>query len=144
MRRICQLPPMRAVLLILFAIVSSAVGRAKERHFLYVAVPGVLNHYPDNNYNLRFGGIGILVFDMDHDFKFVKRIPTWPLEPGQKVEMIKGIAADAATGRLYVTTTATLAAFDLTTDKIVWQKHYEGGFDRLAISPVTDRGRIAV
>lgn len=115
--------------------ILAGIAQAKERHFLYVAVPGVLNHYPDNNYNLRFGGIGILVFDMDHDFRFVKRIPTWPLKSGEKVEMIKGIAADAASGRLYVTTTATLAAFDLATDKIVWEKHYEGGFDRLAISP---------
>ena len=125
---------------LVFLLVASisflaGIAQAKDRHFLYVAVPGVLNHYPDNNYNLRFGGIGILVFDMDHDFKFVRRIPTWPLNPGEKVEMIKGIAADAESGRLYVTTTATLAAFDLATDKIVWQKHYEGGFDRLAISP---------
>lgn len=122
-------------LILLASLFLTCVADAKDRHFLYVAVPGVLNHYPDNNYNLRFGGIGILVFDMDHDFKFVRRIPTWPLTPGEKVEMIKGIAADASTGRLYVTTTATLAAFDLATEKIVWQKHYEGGFDRLAISP---------
>jgi hypothetical protein len=47
----------------------SILASAKERHFLYVAVPGVQNHYPDNNYNLRYGGIGILVFDMDHERK---------------------------------------------------------------------------
>ena len=110
-------------------------AEAKVRHLLYVAVPGILNHYPDTNYNLRYGGIGILVFDMDHGYKFVKRIPTWKLDPGQKVEQVKGIAADAASGRLYVTTPSLIAAFDLSTDKIVWQKTYEGGFDRLAISP---------
>jgi hypothetical protein len=48
---------------------ASALG--KDRHLLYVAVPGVFNHHPDANYNLRYGGIGIIVFDMDHDFKFV-------------------------------------------------------------------------
>jgi hypothetical protein len=110
-------------------------GLAEEKHFLYVAVPGVQNHYPDNNYNLRYGGIGILVFDMDRGFKFVRRIPTWPLAPGEKVEIIKGIAADPATARLYVTTPTKLAAFDLLTDKIVWQKDYNGGFDRMALSP---------
>ena len=108
---------------------------AEERHYLYAAVPGVQNHYPENNYNLRYGGIGILVFDMDHGYPFVKRIPTWKLDPGQKVEIVKGIAADAENARLYVTTPTALAAFDLTTEKLIWQKNYEGGFDRLALSP---------
>jgi hypothetical protein len=49
---------------------------ARVRRLLYVAVPGIQNHYPDNNYNLKYGGIGILVFDMDHRYRFVKRIPT--------------------------------------------------------------------
>jgi DNA-binding beta-propeller fold protein YncE len=120
---------------ILLICLSSVLAQGKERHLLYVAVPGVFNHHPDANYNLRYGGTGIIVFDMDHGFKFVKRISTWKLQPGQTVEMIKGIAADAASRRLYVTTTVRIAAFDLTTDKIVWEKQYEGGFDRLAISP---------
>src|SRR5215475_5975223 len=113
----------------------SVAASAKERHLLYVAVPGVQNHYPDSNYNLRYGGIGILVFDIDHGYKFLKRIPTWKLDPGQKVEIVKGIAADASSGRLYLTTPTRLAAFDLSTDKVLWEKNYEGGFDRLAISP---------
>ena len=121
--------PLAALLLI------SLLASARERHFLYVAVPGVQNHYPDVNENLRHGGIGILVFDMDSGYKFVRRIPTWKLDPAQKVEFIKGIAADASNARLYVTTPKSLAAFDLLTDKMVWQKNYEGGFDRLALSP---------
>src|SRR5438445_8979252 len=40
------------------------------QHLLYVAVPGVGNA-------TDHGGIGILVFDIDHGYKFVKRIPTW-------------------------------------------------------------------
>jgi len=63
----------------------SILASAKERHFLYVAVPGVQNHYPDNNYNLRYGGIGILVFDMDHEYRFVRRIPTWKLGSEKKL-----------------------------------------------------------
>ena len=137
--RLCTALPFahvfRFLVVAILVLMFGAGASAKERHLLYVAVPGVFNHHPDANYNLRYGGIGIIVFDMDHGFKFVKRIPTWKLEPGQTVEMIKGIAADAATARLYVTTTARIAAFDLTTDKIVWEKQYEGGFDRLAISP---------
>jgi WD40-like Beta Propeller Repeat len=108
---------------------------AQERHLLYAAVPGIQNHYPDNNYNLRYGGIGILVFDMDNGFKFVKRIPTFKLDPTKQVEIIKGIAADAPSHRLYITTPTYLVAYDVLTDKVVWQKSYEGGFDRMAISP---------
>jgi DNA-binding beta-propeller fold protein YncE len=119
---------------LLAALLTTQAG-AKVRHLLYAAVPGVQNHYPDNNYNLRYGGIGILVFDMDHGYKFVKRIPTWKLDPGATVEIVKGIAADAAGGRLYLTTPKLLAAFDLATEKIIWQKSYDGGFDRLALSP---------
>ena len=125
----------RSVMALTIVATLSVAASAKERHLLYVAVPGVFNHHPDANYNLRYGGVGIIVFDMDHGFRFVKRIPTWKLEPGQTVEMIKGIAADAAGSRLYVTTTARIGAFDLKTDKMVWEKQYEGGFDRLAISP---------
>jgi DNA-binding beta-propeller fold protein YncE len=40
-----------------------------------------------------------------------------------------------ATGRLYVSTIHTLQCFDLLTDKLVWEKTYEGGCDRLAITP---------
>ena len=130
------LVPVSHSLTVVLTVIALSIGAAgKQRHLLYVAVPGVFNHYPDANYNLRYGGSGIVVFDMDRGFKFVKRIPTWKLEPGQTVEMIKGIAADAASSRLYVTTTVRIAAFDLMTDKIVWEKQYEGGFDRLAISP---------
>ena len=34
-----------------------------EQHFLYVAVPGIRNY-------VEYGGVGILVYDMDHDHKF--------------------------------------------------------------------------
>jgi DNA-binding beta-propeller fold protein YncE len=125
----------RCVLVAAGAALLAGQAAAKMRHLLYVAVPGIQNHYPDNNYNLRYGGIGIIVFDMDHGYKFVKRIPTWKLDPGATVEIVKGIAADAASGRLYITTPKLLAALDLATDKFVWQKDYDSGFDRLAIAP---------
>lgn len=101
---------------------------AQEHHYLYAAVPGVRNY-------LQHGGIGIVVFDMDNGYKFVKRIPTWKVDPGKPAENVKGIAADAKSGRIYVTTINRLAAFDLLTDKMLWEKTYDGGCDRLAISP---------
>ncbi|MBV9183517.1 MAG: hypothetical protein JO356_19615, partial [Acidobacteria bacterium] len=94
----------RSPLILLVTLLMSVHLGAERRHYLYAAVPGIQNHYPENNYNLRYGGIGVLVFDMDHEFRFVKRIPTWKLDAGKTVEIAKGIAADAENARLYVTT----------------------------------------
>ena len=79
--------------------------------------------------------VGILVFDADNAHKFVRRIGIWETYRREAIEPIKGIAAHAATGRLYVSTTRRLAAFDLATDKIVWQKGYDADCcDRMAVS----------
>jgi hypothetical protein len=68
-----------------------------------VAVPGIENHYPDNNYSLRYGATGILDFDRDHRHRFLWRIPTWGLGTGQTVEIVEDIAADASDRGLYLT-----------------------------------------
>jgi len=99
-----------------------------EQHRLYVAVPGIRN-------DLEYGGVGLLVYDIDSGYKFIKRIATWDVPPGQAPENVKGIAANAMTGKLYVSTIRRVACFDLTTEKKVWEKTYDGGSDRLAISP---------
>src|ERR1700745_988833 len=99
-----------------------------ERHRLYVAVPGIRN-------DLEYGGVGLFVYDIDSGYKFIKRIATWDVPPGQAAENVKGIAANAMTGKLYVSTIKRVACFDLTTEKKVWEKAYDGGSDRLAISP---------
>ncbi|HLY61742.1 MAG TPA: hypothetical protein VKV95_13425 [Terriglobia bacterium] len=98
------------------------------RHLLYVASPGIRNYE-------EYGGVGVLVFDMDNGFKFVKRIPTWEVVPGQKPENVKGIAASAQSGRVYVTNNKRMLALDAVTGKIAWDIAYDGGCDRLAISP---------
>ena len=101
---------------------------SRERHFLYVASPGIRNY-------VEYGGVGLLVFDMDQGHKFVKRIPTFDVVEGMAPENVKGIAASADTKRLYITTPRRVAAIDLETEKLVWNREYEGGCDRLAISP---------
>jgi DNA-binding beta-propeller fold protein YncE len=101
---------------------------AGERHLLYVAVPGIRNY-------MEYGGVGILVYDVASGHKFVKRIPTWDLAPGQEPENVKGIAASAKTGKLYVSTTKRVACFDLVTGNKIWEKSYAGGSDRIALSP---------
>jgi DNA-binding beta-propeller fold protein YncE len=101
---------------------------ASEHHFLYVAEPGIRNY-------VEYGGVGVLVYDIDAGYTFLRRIPTQQVPAGQEPENVKGIAASAATGRLYVTTIRRLMAFDLTSDKKLWEKEMPGGADRLAVSP---------
>lgn len=99
------------------------------QHYLYVAVPGVGNA-------TEHGGIGVLVFDIDHGYKFVKRIATWTPAAGARAEGVRGIAAHAGTARLYISTNRRLAAFDLLTDKIAWEQTYDGKCcDRMAVTP---------
>jgi len=122
-------------LVALFAAAAAPAGkgtpqdtRGKEHSFLYVAVPGIRNY-------VEFGGVGLLVFDRDDGYRFVKRIPTWPVPGGEPPENVKGIAAGARDGRVYVTTIKRIAAFDIVAGKKVWEATPEGGCDRMAISP---------
>ncbi len=118
-----------AGLVLLAAIASPAAHLADaERHYLYVAAPGIRNY-------VEHGGVGILVFDIDAGYRFVRRIPTFDVPEGSAPENIKGIAAHAGTSRLYISTPLRVAAFDLTTDRLVWNRQYPGGADRLAVSP---------
>jgi hypothetical protein len=123
-------------LLVLFLIavtaflpqLSLAADEPRERHFLYVAVPGIRN-------DLKYGGHGVLVFDIDDGHKFVRRIRSAGFKENNLPDNVKGICASVSLQRLYVSTIGELISFDLTTDAIVWEKKYDGGCDRMAISP---------
>lgn len=112
------------------AVSSSGPSAAQtaERRFLYVATPGVRDY-------LEYGGHGVLVFDIDAGYRFIKRIPSAGVDDQGKALNVKGVCASAQTRRLYVSTIRSLICFDLTTDKILWEKSYDGGCDRMAISP---------
>ncbi len=108
---------------------AAPIAAQQTRRFLYVAVPGAGNE-------TEYRGVGILVYDIDNAHTFVRRIPTWPVPPGQQPEQVRGIAASASTRRLFLSTEKRLAAFDLVTEKIVWEQTYDGHCcDRLALSP---------
>jgi DNA-binding beta-propeller fold protein YncE len=123
---------------------GTSVQAQQTGRFIYAALPGV-----GGGSNPSYGGVGILVFDIDHGHKFVKRVPLQGTAPapnpaalsgrggrGNQAEAIKGIAADAPTARLYVSTSRRTAAYDLLTDKLVWEQSYDGrGTDRIALSP---------
>jgi hypothetical protein len=101
---------------------------AEAHRLLYVALPGIRNY-------LEFGGHGVAVFDIDAGHKFVRRIPTGGLDENGTPRNVKGVCASAATKRLHITTTHTLMCLDLITEKLLWEKSYEGGCDRMGITP---------
>ena len=109
-------------------VALAVLTAAPTERRLYVASPGIRNY-------VEYGGIGVLVYNIDAGHKLIKRIPTFPEVPGQAAENVKGIAASAATGRLYVSTIRRVLAIDLVTERPVWERSYEGGSDRLALSP---------
>src|ERR1044071_6795519 len=77
-----------------------------ERRLLYVAEPGIRNY-------LEYGGHGVLVFDIDHNHAFVRRIPTAGLDDKGQPMNVKGICASVPLKRVYVTSLKTLMSIDL-------------------------------
>ena len=110
------------------ALFCSFAASAAEQHFLYVANPGTRNY-------VEYGGVGISVFDIDNGYKFVKRIATWDVPAGKEPENVKGVAASAKTGIIYVSSLNRIIAINMISGKRIWDKAYEGGVDRIALSP---------
>jgi DNA-binding beta-propeller fold protein YncE len=98
------------------------------KRYLYVAVPGIRDY-------LGYGGHGLLVFDINNDHRFVKRIETKGLHSDKTPSNVKGIAVSIPLNSVYVSTNESLQRIDLTTEKVVWEKSFEGGCDRMSISP---------
>ncbi len=103
-------------------------AEAPPRRLLYVAAPGIRDY-------LEYGGHGVLVFDIDNGHRFVRRIPTAGLNDKGAPLNVKGVCASVSQKRLFVSTTQTMMALDLVTDKLLWEKPYKQGCDRMAISP---------
>jgi len=120
----------RLLLAVLATLLLSTVADAqdkKQKRYLYVVAPGIRNY-------LEFGGAGILVFDIDNSYKFVKRIQT-PASAEGKPSNIKGVCANALTKKLYFTTLTKLYCVDLITEKTLWEKALPQGCDRMSITP---------
>jgi hypothetical protein len=119
---------------IMFTIALSAVAAGGLSHGaetvsrrLYVVTPGIRNL-------LEYGGAGIVVFDIDHDYRFIKRIATTASRV-EKPENIKGVCAHAASRRLYFSTPTKLYAFDLVSEETLWERALPLGCDRMSITP---------
>ncbi|HVZ28331.1 MAG TPA: hypothetical protein VG798_06705 [Rhizomicrobium sp.] len=106
-----------------------ATYKSPVRHRLYIATPGDAGADDQS---------GVVVLDADHDYRFVKRIP-YDLSaaelPGPK---ISGMTSSIPANMIYVTTDGgSMIAFDLKTDKIVWNFYGEG---KTANVPITQNG----
>ncbi|HWB24501.1 MAG TPA: hypothetical protein VG738_03430 [Chitinophagaceae bacterium] len=117
-------------MLLLFVATAAKTQPAgnSAKKYLYVAVPGIRDY-------MGYGGHGILVFDINNHHRFVKRIPTQGLHDDGKPSNVKGIAVSLPLNSIYISTLEGLQRIDITTEKIVWEKKFEGGCDRMAISP---------
>jgi len=115
-----------SILILLACLICSA--QAQNKRYLYVAVPGIRDY-------LGYGGHGILVFDINNNHKFVKRITTQGYHPDKTPSNVKGIAVSLPLNSVFISTLESLQRIDLTTEKIVWEKQFEGGCDRMSISP---------
>lgn len=123
-------------MVLLSACVSGPPGnpgseKAEEdavKRYLYLATPGIRNY-------LGYGGHGILVFDMDNNHRFVKRIKTQGFSASGEPSNVKGVAVSIPLNSIYISTLEALQRIDLTTEKVIWERKYEGGCDRMSISP---------
>jgi DNA-binding beta-propeller fold protein YncE len=110
----------------LLSPLSLSAADLPDGRYLYVAAPGIRNY-------LEYGGHGLLVFDIENDYKFVKRIPTAGLDVTGKPINVKGVCASAVNGRIYISTIKQLQCLDLASEKILWERTYPFGLDRMSM-----------
>ena len=97
-------------------------------HYLYVATPGIRDY-------LGYGGHGLLVFDIENDHKFIKRISTKGFNEDDSPSNVKGIDVSVPLNSVYISTLQSMQRIDLSTEEVIWEIPYEGGCDRMSISP---------
>ena len=120
---------LRAALFLAGALlVLTQICESAERRLLYVAAPGIRNY-------LEYGGHGLLVFDIDDGHQFVKRIPTGGLNAEGKPINVKGICASAKTRLIHISTISSLMCINMVTEELLWERKYDKGCDRMALSP---------
>ena len=112
----------------LILMLSASDTATAQQRYLYVATPGIRDY-------LGYGGHGLLVFDINDNHRFVRRIALRGFHPNGKPSNVKGIAVSLPLNSVYISTLEGLQRIDLRTDSIVWERSFEGGCDRMAISP---------
>jgi DNA-binding beta-propeller fold protein YncE len=104
---------------ILLSIATLAFSQSPTKRYLYVSTPDAAQ----KNYR---SGQGVLIFDIDQGHKFVRRTDIPAFQEG-----LRGFTGNLKTHSAYFSTSnRRVGAFDLETEKIVWDKTYEAGADR--------------
>lgn len=110
-------------LALFLSIAALALGQSPTKRYLYLSTP-------DGAQEEGRSGNGILVFDIDNGHKLVRRIEVPSFQDG-----LRGFTGNLKTHSVYYSTTnRRLGAFDIETDKVVWEKVYEAGCDRSSIT----------
>lgn len=104
---------------------SLALSRGAEsalKRYLYLSTPDAAQQ--------GGSGMGILVFDIDDHHRFVRRINV-PFKEG-----LRGFCGNARRHAVYYSTTnRRLGAFDVESEKVLWEKTYDLGCDRACVTP---------
>ena len=117
-----------SLLIVLLFAFGSLCGSQAAQRYLYMSTP-------DGAQSEGHSGNGILVFDIDHGHRFVRRIEIPSFREG-----LRGFTGNAKTHRLfYSTSNRRLGCFDLETDRVIWERVDEAGCDRSSVTP--DGGR---
>lgn len=93
---------------------------------------------PDGAQPDTASGNGIMVFDIDHGHRFVRRIEIPIFQEGLR-EFLGSLKRHAV---FYTTTNHRMGCFDLESEKVLWDKTYDRGCDRACIT--TDGNKIYV
>jgi DNA-binding beta-propeller fold protein YncE len=102
----------------------------QTKELIYVVLPGTLEGSWDDN------GNGIVVLDAGNNYNFIKRIPTWFVPASNFPMQVAGVDASPATQMIYVSARGRLCAIDLRTEKMAWDRDYDGqGFERPQVAP---------
>ncbi len=111
----------RFLLTLLFStLLAHAAGDVKR--YLYMSTPDASQPGGSGN--------GILVFDIDHGHQFVRRIEI-PFKEG-----LRGFCGSLKRHAVYYSSTARrMGAFDLESEKVLWERQYDTGCDRACITP---------
>src|SRR5437762_8958168 len=102
--------------------VAKGFGK-RDRRLVYVTLPG---GSAGGQFSSELNGVGIVVLNVERNFEFVKRIPTWNVAASISPEEVSGVAASPTTNMIYLATRGRLAAFDLGADQKAWENTYDG------------------
>lgn len=117
------MPCLIFLIAIFLSFPSPGAGESRTGRYLYLSTP-------DGAQKDGRSSPGILIFDIDDGHKFVRRIDIPIFEEG-----LRGFTGNLKTHSVYYSTTnRRLGAFDLETEKIVWEKTYDAGCDRSSIT----------